>query len=453
MWFSRFRNRIPDPRYPRPPASQPRRTRLNLEKLEERTLPSGYTAASVAALIADLNDANASGGSNTIVLAANTTFDLTTVNNTTNGANGLPVIAKNDNLTISGQGGDILQRDPAAPAFRLFDVASGGSLTLTDLTVQNGLAFGSGSSAEGGAIYNQGSLAVNGATVQNNTAEGSNGTYGQISNDNAGKSTLNGNDAAGGAIWSNSTLTMGSGTVLQSNQAVGGHGITNGGGGNAWGGGLYIAGGTANVIGVTVNNNSARAGSAGVNTHKNGGAPGGSASGGAFYVGAGSVKLSNDVLQYNSATGGNGAFGSTSFRCFGAGGNGGSASGGGLFVAGGSVTLTSVVLENNSAVGGRGETGCPSGAGGNGLGGGLYVGGGAIVTLCSDTIEFNVASGGAGGFGAPSGQGDGGGIYIVPKTTVYLDSFTVANTLNNTDSSGTNGSTANIDGSYILQHC
>jgi hypothetical protein len=29
----------------------------------------------------------------------------------------------------------------------------------------------------------------------------------------------------------------------------------------------------------------------------------------------------------------------------------------------------------------------------------------------------------------------------------------VANTLNNTDSSGTNGSTAIIDGTYILQNC
>jgi hypothetical protein len=122
-------------------------------------------------------------------------------------------------------------------------------------------------------------------------------------------------------------------------------------------------------------------------------------------------------------------------------------------VAGGSVTLTSDVLENNSAVGGRGETGCPSGAGGNGLGGGLYVGAGAIVTMCSDTIAFNVASGGAGGSGAPSGQGEGGGIYIASKTTVYLDAFTVSNALNNTDSSGTNGTTANIDGSYVLQPC
>jgi hypothetical protein len=48
--------------------------------------------------------------------------------------------------------------------------------------------------------------------------------------------------------------------------------------------------------------------------------------------------------------------------------------------------------------------------------------------------------------------GYGGGIYIVSGVTVYTDSFTGPNTLNNTDSLGTNGSTANIDGSYILEN-
>ncbi len=46
--------------------------------------------------------------------------------------------------------------------------------------------------------------------------------------------------------------------------------------------------------------------------------------------------------------------------------------------------------------------------------------------------------------------GWGGGIYIASGATVYLDSFTVANTTGNTDFSGLNGSTANIDGTYIL---
>jgi hypothetical protein len=394
MWLSRFRNRTRGPRSPRPTASQPRRTRLNLERLEERTLPSGYTAASVSALIADLSAANAAGGSNTIALAANTTFDLTAVNNTTNGANGLPVIAQNDNLTITGQGGDILQRDPTAPAFRLFDVASGGALTLTNLTLQNGLAFGSGSAAEDGAIYNQGSLALNGVTVQNNTAQGSNGS---------GKN--NGRDAAGGGIWSGGNLTLANGTVIQSNQAVGGSGAfrTKETGGNAWGGGLYINSGSATVS-ANLSNNSARAGVGG------------------------------------TAAAGSGTF----FHNPTPGGNGGSASGGGLAVTGGSLTLTSALLENNSAAGGGGGY---KASGGNGSGGGLYAGGSTTVSLCGDTVEFNSASGGAGVYPSPSGQGEGGGIYG-PNANLSLDTFSVNNTSNNTANVD-----PNIDGSYTLQTC
>src|SRR5262249_47333485 len=55
-------------------------------------------------LIADINTANKAGGSNTITLTAPTTspYVLTVVNNTTDGATGLPVIANKDILTIIG---------------------------------------------------------------------------------------------------------------------------------------------------------------------------------------------------------------------------------------------------------------------------------------------------------------------------------------------------------------
>src|SRR5271157_3798543 len=82
----------------RPQAPRRRDLRLRLEQLEDRLVPSTFNAATVSDLIADINKANVARGSNTIVLAANTTFDLTAVNNTTKGANGLPVIAKNDRL-------------------------------------------------------------------------------------------------------------------------------------------------------------------------------------------------------------------------------------------------------------------------------------------------------------------------------------------------------------------
>jgi hypothetical protein len=404
MWLFRLRNLVRDlralPFAPRKIALSPserRRRRPQLERLEDRTLPSTFTAGTVADLIADIHAANQAGGNNAIVLAASTTFDLTAVNNTTNGANGLPVIAAKDNLAITGQGGDILQRDPAAPAFRVLDVAKGGSLTLDSLTLQNGLAFGSGSSAEGGAIFNQGSLSLNGVTVQNNTAQGSNGSG------NGNGASSDGQDASGGGIWSSGALALASGTVVQSNQAVGGSGAygTSEAGGAAFGGGLSISGGTANLTGVTVTNNRAQGGA-----------------GGSYFCG---------------------------FFCTPHGGGpGGSAFGGGLAVAGGSASLTGDLLENNSAAGGSAG---PDARLGSGFGGGLYLDGAATVTLCSDTVEFNAASAYFGG------QAEGGGVHIAPKSTVYLDAFTVANTVNNTDGSGTNEGTANIDGSYILQNC
>src|SRR5262249_33114531 len=132
-------------------------------------------AASVSDLIADINAANLEGGSNTIYLTSGRTFTLTAVDNTTDDATGLPVIAGGDNLTIVGAG-DIIERCTCAgtPAFRLFDVTGGASLTLENLTLQGGLAFNGGFS-RGGAVFNFGTLTLDGVTVQNNTAQGGNG--------------------------------------------------------------------------------------------------------------------------------------------------------------------------------------------------------------------------------------------------------------------------------------
>ena len=66
-------------------ARRRRGLRLTLEQLEDRHLPSSYTAASVSDLIADIKAANLAGGSNTISLVAGNTFSLTAVDNTTDG--------------------------------------------------------------------------------------------------------------------------------------------------------------------------------------------------------------------------------------------------------------------------------------------------------------------------------------------------------------------------------
>ena len=72
-------------------------------------------------------------------------------------------------LTIVGNGATI-ERSTAqgTPAFRLFAVDSGASLTLKNLTLSNGLAQGSGTAAEGGAVYTSGTLTLRGVHVAGN---------------------------------------------------------------------------------------------------------------------------------------------------------------------------------------------------------------------------------------------------------------------------------------------
>src|SRR5262245_4981644 len=221
----------------------PQRHQLQLEALEDRSVPTTFFAATASALIADINAANKAGGSNTIILSSapgGGHYVLMAVNNTQDGANGLPVISGGgrkvaaDNLTIVGNG-NIIERGSGAPAFRLFDVASGGSLTLEDVTLANGLAYGAGSAAQGGAVRNQGTVVLSNVTVYSNEA------LGQSFQSNNGKKGSSSGNAAGGGIWSSGALTVENQSVFQFNRVIGvGTGI-------GYGGGIAIVGGTANI--------------------------------------------------------------------------------------------------------------------------------------------------------------------------------------------------------------
>jgi hypothetical protein len=421
-WHQRFRNELSQPRARRicrPWAPGRRHLRPRLEQFEDRTLLASYSAASVSDLINDINAANKAGGPNTITLAAGTTFDLTKVHATTDGPTGLPVVTggkNSDSLTIVGNG-DVVGRDTASgtPVFRLFDVAGGASLTLENLTLENGQEIGSGSSAEGGALYNQGTLVLNAVTVESNSTHGIAGANGTKQNP-VGQP---GSDASGGGIWSSHTLKLENGTLVQNNSAVGGNGGNaysepggmGGNGGNASGAGVYMAGGTANLAHVTLSGNLVVGGNGGVGLNAFGGG------------------------RFNAGYGGN-AFGA------------------GLYVAGGSVTLSDDIVEHNEAFGGSNSTSGAPLQFQDAYGGGIYAAGGS-VTLCGDTVEYNTAKG---SINMPTGHGYGGGIYIAPAATVSIDLAKVdavdpTVVTNNTDDSGTNGSTANIDGMYIVQNC
>jgi hypothetical protein len=441
MWintFFKFLTSTPTRR--RPIRRRPLASRLRLEQLEDRTLPSNFTAATVSDLIADINAANQQGGSNTIALVAPTTspYALSAVDNTTDGATGLPVIAANDNLSIIGNG-DTIERSTAAgtPAFRLLDVASGAGLTLENLTLQGGLAQGSGSAASGGAIYSQGSLTLNGVIVQRNAAVG-------VPVYTVGVGAPAGDGLGGGLCVAGGSFTMTS-SILSANKALGGdgepgmdyipYGSNGGNGGNGLGGAVYVAAGTVIMTSDTWSANTAQGGRGGDGgggytddynwtTYGGNGGDGGSGRGGAVYVVDGTVNVNSDSLSANTAQGGRGGDGGVGYNTGfysppyggngGNGGNGESGLGGGLYVAGGTVTLTSATVSSNGAWAGAG-----------GLGGGGDI-----------TIGLN---------GRP-GLGQGGGLFIAPVAAVGLDPFTVQHVLNNTAST----SYPDIFGSYSL---
>jgi hypothetical protein len=284
-------------------------------------LPSTYYAATASDLIADIKAANLQGGAKTIALTAPATspYVLTAVDNAIDGATGTPVIAKQDTLTIVGNG-DTIERSTATgtPAFRLFDVASGASLTLENMTLAQGLEQSAG--AKGGVVYNQGSLVFSQVNVAHNTAAA-------------------GSDAAGGGIWSNGSLTVenssfnhnsaGPWTESPYQNLSGPH--------NAFGGGICIAAGAANITGTTFEYNTAKGGS---NWYS-----GSSAYGGAVYVASGTVTMSGDKLGPLNVYAGNYALAGGYYP------HSGRAEGGGLCVAGGSVTLTNDQISGNEVFG------------------------------------------------------------------------------------------------------
>jgi hypothetical protein len=458
----------------RNPASRPKTARLFLEQLEDRALPSAYTANTVSDLINDINAANAAGGSNTITLAAPTTapYALTAVNNTTIGSTGLPVIAANDTLTIAGNG-DTIERSAVSgtPDFNLFDVAAGAGLTLENLTLQNGLAYGAGTAAEGGAIYSQGALGLNGVTVQDNVALGSNGQKNIVVKVQGAGSI----GAGGGLFVAGGTVTLTKDRFI-ANTAQGGQGAfpfwaneqVGGAGGTGVGGGLDVVGGTVTLTSDTFSSNTAQGGQGGGNSANaqefsyGTGPVGGGGFGGALAVSGGTVTVTSSTLSSNTAKGGQGGPGGEDGETgvgTPKGGAGGAAQGGALEVSGGAVSVASTTLSANTAQGGQGSEGpdtgrldpSAGGAGGAAQGGALEVSGGT-VTLTSTTVSSNTALGGqggpanpAGGFAGPAGASDGGGLYIGAGADVDLDSFTVAHTTKNSAAVD-----PNIDGTYSL---
>jgi hypothetical protein len=95
-----------------------------------------FFCSNVTCLIASINQANGLPGEHTIFLQPGT-YTLTSVDNDTDNPNGLPSITGTITIRQSDQLATI-ERDPGAPPFRLFHVASSGDLRLYGLGLRNG---------------------------------------------------------------------------------------------------------------------------------------------------------------------------------------------------------------------------------------------------------------------------------------------------------------------------
>jgi CSLREA domain-containing protein len=227
-------------------------------------------------------EANALGdGPHTIILQAGQPYmlsrDVTT--NDTPAEDDVDVRAA---VTIRGNGATV-ERDPGLPCnlttpalglFRIFDLDSpGAALTLVDVTVRNGCAAGawggaisngfpqgtltlvrstvSGNSANrAGAIFNGGTLTLIQSTLSANTSTDNGGAIDNYGTVNLINTTISGNNSGRGSedvggIWNRGTLNASFVT------------IANNTGSTTGAGGIFNAGGTANMKNAIVGDNTA----------------------------------------------------------------------------------------------------------------------------------------------------------------------------------------------------
>ncbi len=334
-------------------------------------------------------------------------------------------------------------------------ITGGGSVTLTNVTVQGCQILGKGDSvvnqhttldAWGGGLASLGTAAViiTDSTFTGNAALGGDG--GNFNNGNASA-------AKGGSIYfGGGTINIDNSKILSSNAAGGdggdgpGNQQNGGGGGGAQGGGAYLLG-AATIDNTTFESCTANGGDAG--TGQNGGNFGGETGGGGLYS-LGSATVTNSTFDLNSANGGRGgdAFGPD---CFGGhiALDGGAARGGAILADGGSMIINTATLANNSATGGNGGdggktgggscAGTQHGAGGLAFGGAVTNNNGATLNIKHGTISGNNAQAGNSGVNqgtatAPTrlvAEGTGGGIKVGSGTVTLENTIVAVNTAAN----------------------
>jgi len=243
-------------------------------------------------------------GADRLILAPDTTYTLTTVDNSTDGPNGLPSISSV--VTISGNH-SLIRRAPDAPDFRLLHIAGNGELTLDKIVLSGGQQ--QDYYLSGGAIFSRGQLTLTNSTVSDNKVKFG---YGGGIDNSGGKLTLTNSQVSGntsfkgGGIYNTQggAITLTDSTV-SGNTAIGG------------GGGIYSAQkGVATLINSKVVGNKSESGQ-----------------GGGIYVGGLSDETSSSLTLIKSKVSDNQA----------------ALSGGGINSYRSHVTLTNSMVSSNSA--------------------------------------------------------------------------------------------------------
>lgn len=295
----------------------------------QATVPCGDAAALVTAV-----SQAAAGGS--VVLAAGCVYTLTSVAATgAGGPDGLPVIT--GDVTITGTGATI-RRSASAPDFRIAEVAPGGRLTVSGVTLSGGRA------ADGAGILDAGALTLIQSAVTTNAASGIGGGVQVAPGATAtfSQSTISGNTAGDGGgvhVGTGASLIANSNTFSDNTAQSTGGGLANFGNSvlsavtietnhanDFEGGGIWTSIGNMTFNGGRIIGNTAGSNGAGVanfgsalklqSTTVSGNVAAGN--GGGLFSHAGSTEIVGTNITGNTANGGQG---------------------GGIFSDGGSVSL------------------------------------------------------------------------------------------------------------------
>ena len=319
-------------------------TRPQLLQLESRIVPANFQVTSLAdtatggTLREAIDLANTTAGNDTIDFASSLfsggagtitllTAQLPTILSATQLISGVA----RGTLTITGPGASTLtisgNNGVSTRDFRIFEIVSGGNLSISDVTVSGAKLINNA----GGAFYNYGgTLSISNSTLSENFASSGGAIFNYDATLNIFNSTLSDNSAysqAGAISNSGGTSIVNISNSILSNNSAGG------------GGAIVSGGGTLSIFNSTLSNNS-------------------SGSGGAIYnIGTSTLSISYSTLSNNSTIGGGGgAIHNTSSGAISISNstlsNNSSWSGGAIastYPGTGTITISNSTLSNNSA--------------------------------------------------------------------------------------------------------